>query len=362
MFPAALISLVLVLGCGPGFVTRHDYNRNPVEIIDESPRVYRIVFEHFADSLETLRAMNYLSGSVPRGLYIPEEMGGMEVSREDSALIEYRKAARRLESGAREAGLMHIRRAIEKDPAFMPSYVVLARILIADGQILRAMDILDQVISRNPRNSEALVEMATCHMYMGQLEDARKALIDAVIFERNSLRAWGELKRLGRLEEFEVATRDAPELAFVEKMRGRNLDIVVDSSLVECPLEVSAWIVFASQRAVWKYEGKYQERYGNPRYEETYDEDVDCYMSLAVAWKVLSEEQDSTSLADSAACEDDYLDFLVEVSDGGHLVSHVLMDYICLNRPGAARRFPPDVIDRMRDYVNRFVLIPGTQY
>jgi hypothetical protein len=132
--------------------------------------------------------------------------------------------------------------------------------------------------------------------------------------------------------------------------------MIVDSSLVDCPMEASAWIVFASQRAVWQFEGKYQQRYGRTRYEKTYDEDVDCYMSLAVAWKVLSEQSDSTAV-DSLSCKSEYLDFLAEVSDGGHLVSHILMDYICLSSPGTARRLPPDVIDRMRDYVDRFVIV-----
>jgi tetratricopeptide (TPR) repeat protein len=234
---------------------------------------------------------------------------------------------------------------------------VLARIFIAEGQILRAKELLDQVIARDRTNSEALMELATCHMYMGRFEEARATLVDAVIFDRTNLGAWGDLKRLGMVEDFDVATRDAPELAFVEKTRGRNLDMIVDSSLVDCPMKASAWIVFASQRAVWQFEGKYQQRYGSARYEKTYDEDVDCYMSLAVAWKVLSEQRDSLAVADSLSCEDEYLDFLAEVSDGGHLVSHILMDYICLKSPWTARRLSPEVIDRMRDYVDKFVIV-----
>lgn len=354
---AATAFMVLVAACGPTLVRKHDLDRNPVEIIEESPRVYHIKFEHFADSLETVRVINYMAGTAPRGLYIPVDVGDVQVSREDSALIEYRKAQKRLDAGVHEAGLMHIRRAIDLDPAFLPSYVVLARIFLADGQVLRAKDLLEQVLARSPTNSEALIELARCHMYLGQLEDARAALIDAVIFERTNLDAWGELKRLGMVQDFDVATRDAPELAFVEKARGRNLDMVVDSSLVDCPVGASAWIVFASQRAVWQFEGKYQQRYGKTRYERTYDEDVDCYMSLAVAYKVLSGQRDSLAVADSASCDNDYLDFLAEVSDGGHLVSHILMDYICLKSPGTARFLSQEVIDRMRDYVDKFVII-----
>jgi tetratricopeptide (TPR) repeat protein len=353
---AASFAMLSILACSPALVNKHDLNRNPVEIIEESPRVYHIKFEDFADSLETVRVINYMAGTAPRGLYIPEDVGDAEISRSDSALIEYRKALKRFDAGAGQAGLIHIRRAIELDPGFLPSYVVLARAFMAEGQILRAKDLLDQIVARNPTNSEALIELARCHMYMGQFEDARATLIDAVIYERTNLDAWGELQRLGMIDDFDVATRDAPELAFVEKARGRNLDMIVDSSLVDCPMEASAWIVFASQRAVWQFEGKYQQRYGQPRYEKTYDEDVDCYMSLAVAWKVLSEQRDSTA-TDSLSCADEYLDFLAEVSDGGHLVSHILMDYICLNSPGTARRLSPDVIDRMREYVDEFVII-----
>ncbi len=354
---AAGLALILAAACAPAAVGTRNLDRNPVEIIDESPRVYHIKFEDFADSLETIRARNYMRAAMPFGLYMDEDAGGREYSRADSAIIEYRKAAKRFRAGAGAAAMAHVRRAIELNPAFLPSYVVFARILLADGRVLRAQAVLEQVLSRDPANSEALTVLAKCHEYMGRLDAAREALVDAVIFDRINLEAWGELERLGLALEFDVATRDAPELAFVEKRWGRNLDIVIDSSLIDCPAEASAWMVFASQRAVWRYEGKYRQRYGAQPYERTYDEDIDCYMSLAVAWKVLTARPDSTA-AGPDACDDDYLDFLARVSDGGHLVSHVLMDYICLNAPGTARRFPPEIIERMRDYVDKYVLIP----
>jgi tetratricopeptide (TPR) repeat protein len=342
---------VLVLSCAPSLVMRKDFSRNPVEIIDESPRVYRIKFESFADSLETLRARTYLMESLPEGFSIPQNLDDLEVSRKDSALIEYGKALKRLNASANKAALQHITRSLELDPTFLPSYVVLARLFVADGQIMRAKELLDRVLEWDPSNSRALVELAKCRMYMGQLDSAREALVGAVIFDRADLDAWGELTRLGLIQNFDVATRDAPELAFVEKARGRNHNMILDSSLVDCPVEASAWIVFASQRAVWKYEGKYQQRFSDSHYRRTYDEDVDCYMSLAVAWKVLAESSDSMS------CDREYLDFLTEVSDGGYLVPHVLMDYICLANPRAAKHFPVELIERMRDYVDKYVII-----
>jgi tetratricopeptide (TPR) repeat protein len=357
---ATCTALLFSLACSSTLGRSQNLDRNPVEIVDESPRVYHIKFEDFADSLETLRVRNYMHGTLPYGLYMEEEDVGREYTRADSAVIQYEKAVKRFEAGANQAALRHVRRAIDYNPNFLPSYVVLARVFLAEGQVLRAKELLEQVIERSRGNSEALIELARCHMYMGQFDEAQEALVDAVIFERTNLDAWGELKRLGLVQEFDVATRDAPELAFVEKRRGRNLDMVVDSSLVDCPLGASAWIVFASQRAVWQYEGKHKQRYSTSRYERTYDEDIDCYMSLAVAWKVLSEQRDSIAVADSVVCDDEYLDYLAEVSDGGHLISHVLMDYICLRAPRTAQHFPPDIIERLRDYVDKFVLVRRT--
>jgi|GEM_PF-2512765 len=351
---ASWLVFLLIAGCGPAMVGRRDLNRNPVEIIDESPRVYRIKFEHFADSLQTVLVANYLQGSIPRSLLVSLYAPETGPAPAESALVEYGKAVRRLDAGAIRAALMHARRAVEMDPSFMPSYVLLARLLIADGQVIAAKALLEQIVERDPGNSEALIELAACHMYLGQLEEARSALIDAVIYQRNSLDAWGKLRRLGMIEQFEVADRDAPELAYVEKVRGRNFDMVVDSSLVECPMVASAWVVYASQRAVWRYEGKYQQRFGESRYRRTYDEDVDCYMSLAVAWKVLSEG------SDSAFCESEYLDFLADVADDGYLIPHVLLDYVCLANPSVARAFPPEVIEHLREYVDRYVIVPGS--
>lgn len=349
--------MLLFVACTSTPRVRSDFNSNPIDIIEESPRVYHIKFEDFADSLETMSIRNYMQGTLPYALYMEEPETGVVYSRADSAVIEYNKAVKRLEAGVSQAALKHVQRAISLNPAFLPSYVVLARIFLADGQVLRAKELLEQVVERNPDNAEALIDLARCHMYMGQFDEAEKALVDAVIFERTNLDAWGELKRLGHIRDFDVATRDAPELAFVEKGMGRNLDMVVDSSLADCPLGASAWIVFASQRAVWQYEGKYKHRYAGTRYERTYDEDIDCYMSLAVAYKVLVEQRDSVGVADSVLCENEYLNFLAEVSDGGHIISHVLMDYICVRAPRTASRFPQDIIERLRDYVETFVLV-----
>jgi hypothetical protein len=127
---------------------------------------------------------------------------------------------------------------------------------------------------------------------------------------------------------------------------------VVDSSLEACPSRATAWIVFASERAVWRYEGKFKRTLGLTRYRRTYQEDIDCFMALAAAWKILSQ-------GDSTRCEDDYLDFMDRVAGDGYLVPHVLFDYVCLEEPRAARNFRADVIDEMRAYIANYILVTG---
>jgi hypothetical protein len=189
-------------------------------------------------------------------------------------------------------------------------------------------------------------------MFEGKLDSARQALVDAVIYDRTSLDAWKNLHMLGEVQKFTVADHDVEELGYVREDRGRHYDIVIESSLEECPSQATAWIVFASQRAVWRYEGKFKRTQGLTRYRRTYQEDVDCFMALAAAWKILSQ-------ADSLQCESGYLDYMSRVAEEGYLVPHVLFDYVCLETPWAARNFRSEVIDEMRSYIDSYILVMG---
>jgi hypothetical protein len=141
-------------------------------------------------------------------------------------------------------------------------------------------------------------------------------------------------------------------LGYVREDRGRHYDLVIDDSLEDCPSQATAWIVFASQRAVWRYEGKFKQTLGITRYRPTYEEDIDCFMALAAAWRILSEN-------DSVACSGGELDHMSKVAEDGYLVPHVLFDYVCLEQPLAARNFREAVIEQMRAYINDYVLVAG---
>jgi len=61
-FTAVLV--VLSISCSPRVADLGGIGLNPVEVLEDSPRVYRIRFESFADSIETQRAAAYLTGSL----------------------------------------------------------------------------------------------------------------------------------------------------------------------------------------------------------------------------------------------------------------------------------------------------------
>jgi tetratricopeptide (TPR) repeat protein len=352
--PALVILAALMPSCVPRVAGPPADSLNPVEILERSPRTYHIRFEDIADKIETDRAALYLEGSLgaefATDLLDTTEIG--EVTDKDRALVEYGKAVRRFHGGAGRASLMHTRKALELDPGYGPAYVLLGNLLLAQGRTEDALDLFSQVVRWDMTNSEALVGLARCYMFAGQLDSARHALVDAVIYDHVNLEAWRNLHVLGSIERFTVADHDVAELGYVRKDRGRHYDIVIEDSLKDCPSKATAWIVFASERAVWRYEGKFKTTFGTTRYHRTYQEDLDCFMALAAAWKILSQE-------DSTACEGGYLDYLSKVADDGFLVPHVLFDYVCLDDPLAARSFRPDVIDKMRAYVNTYILARG---
>jgi tetratricopeptide (TPR) repeat protein len=337
--------------CAPSIPGRSYSTENPVEIIEKSPRVYHIVFEDFADSVETERAAAYL-----RWDYRSSSLAEVDTNRlhggdgRDLAVLEYTRAAQFYDAGARRRAIKHVKKAMDADPTYRPPYILLGNLLILQRRLDEARSLFTKVVTWDVTDSEALLGLARCYMYVGEMEQAKKALIDAVIFNRYNLEAWSSLDMMGSMESFDIADHELPMLGSVRKQRGRHYDLVLDSSLEECPTQATAWIVFVSQRAVWRYEGKFKDYSNQTKYAATYEEDIDCYMSLTAAWQVLAEN-------DTSECDAGYLDHMSKVADEGYLVPHVLFNYVCLENPMAARGFPREVIEKMRAYINTYVIV-----
>ena len=340
-----------VPACGPSLQTGSYPGGNPLEIIEKSPRIYHIMFEEFADSIETTRAAAFLTWD-----YRSMGLAGVDTNRlrgsegRDLAMLEYGRATHFYDARERRPALEHVKKSIDADPAYRPPYILLGNLLILQGRLDEARDLFTKVITWDVTDSEALLGLARCYMYTGKADLARKALVDAVIFNRVNLEAWNALNMIGSTESYAIADHELPLLGFVRKRRGRHYDIVIDQSLEECPPQATAWIVFASQRAVWRYEGKFKQYTQRTRYATSYVEDIDCYMSLAAAWQILAED-------DTTDCDFEYLDHINMVAEEGYLVPHVLFDYVCLENPMAARGFPTEVIEKMRAYINTYVLV-----
>jgi tetratricopeptide (TPR) repeat protein len=349
---ACLVSVLLVAAaCGPSIQSGSYHTENPVEIIEKSPRVYSIVFEDFADSVETDRALEYLKWDYRSSGRADVDTNNLHGGGpRETAALEYNRAARLYDAGHKRKALGHVRQAMDADPTYRPPYILLGNLLLLQGRLDDARSLFTRVITWDVTDSEALLGLARCYMYTGEIELAKKALVDAVIFNRYNLEAWSTLDMIGSVESFDIADHELPVLGIVRKQRGRHFDLVLDSSLEECPTQATAWIVFVSQRAVWRYEGKFKEYSRKARYAPTYEEDIDCYMSLTAAWQVLAE-------TDTSGCDAGYLDHISKVADEGYLVPHVLFDYVCLENPMAARGFPTEVIEKMRAYINTYVII-----
>jgi tetratricopeptide (TPR) repeat protein len=348
-----VLPAVMVLSCSPRMTHERGTSLNPIEILDRSPRIYHVDFEAIADSMETARAVAYLAGGLVGGpgMAAVDTASAEPGSAAGLVQVEYMKARRRYDAGAIGFAVKHLKRALEIDPEFRPAHLLSAEVFLDEHRVNEAASIFGRLLNRDITDSDALVGLARCLMLTGRLDEAKHALIDAVIFDRVNLGAWQNLHVLGEVKNFTVAMHDAPELGLARKAGGRHYDLVVDTSVEDCPVEAAAWIVFASERAVWRYEGKYKQYLGAARYARTYEEDIDCYMALAAAWKTLSPR-------DSTSCETDYLDHLDRVADDGYLVLHVLFDYVCLQDPFAARGFSAETIEGLREYVNKYVLVP----
>ncbi|MFZ1948315.1 MAG: tetratricopeptide repeat protein [bacterium] len=363
-------AIALLASCSPVLLDLESQPANPIEVLDKSPRIYSIAFEPLADSVDTERAAAYLRGGVDHGVRTSKRVLAAisdstlypRLSPRETAELEYYKARKRYDAGAEQAASYHLKRAMAADKTYRPPYLLLGRMLVEHGGLKQAHDLYATVLSWDSADSDALAGLARCELRMGNISQAQAALVDAVIYNRANLGAWSDLEGIAMLQGMSVSNHDAPELGLVRKDRGRHYKIVIDDSLKDCPVEATAWIAFASERAVWQYEGKYRRRFAGGRYVPTYEEDVDCYTVLAAAWKTLI-GQDSTAISsqDSTDCDTAYLEHLGKVAEDGYLVSHVLFDYVCIQAPGAARYFSDEVLARLRDYVNTYVIVPRGQ-
>lgn len=331
---------------------------NPIDVLDGSPRVYQVGFRAIADSVETTRASAYIQRNLdyaaapgPKVLAaIGDSVGARSLSPRETAQLEYYKARHRFDAGADQAAAYHIKRAMAADATYRPPYLLLGEMLLGRGAYEQAFDLYSKVLTWDGADSDALVGLARCHMRMGRIAEARGALVDAVIYDRLNLKAWSNLHLVAEIQDQSIVNHDVPDLGMARKLKGRHYMIAIDASLKDCPVQAAAWITYASERAVWRYEGKYMRTFGVGRYRNTYEEDIDCYMVLAAAWKTLAQQ-------DSLTCDTAYLDYLSKVADDGYLVSHVLFDYVCLEAPAAARYFSVEVLARLRDYVNTYVIV-----
>ena len=358
-----IVSIVWFASCSPRMLEDGGRTLNPIEVLERSPRVYEITFKAFADSIETARASSYLSGDLGADAFpslrvlsaLQDSARAAGLSARETAELEFFKARRRFEAGAEQAAAYHLKRAMAADPSYRPPYVLLGGMLLERRAIEQAFDLFSKMLSWDATDSDALVGLARCYMRMGRLDDARKTLVDAVIFNRANLKAWGDLEAVAELQGASIANHDAPELGLARKVTGRRYKILVDDSLQDCPVEATAWIAYASERAVWRFEDKFKMRFGVTKYVPTYEEDVDCYMVLAAVWQTLTQEG---AAQDSVPCSPAYLDYLGRVAEDGYLVSHVLFDHVSIEAPAVAKHFSVEVIARLREYVNTYVIVP----
>lgn len=339
--------LALLQGCVPPAFDPN-LSSNPIDVIERSPRIYHIGFEAIAESLNISLVSDYLERDL---LADPRSVYGIEDTADSAAMGEYLAALASLDQGDFDDASLHLKNAIDHSPQFERPYILLANLLRERGEIKSAMQLYFKVLSFDKTSSKALSGLARCMLVVGDIESARKAFVDAVIFDRSNFEAWNGICLIAREYGFSVKILDVPELSYVKKKRGRHFDLIVDSSVKDCPAVATAWIVYASQRAVWRYEGKYKQQVGKTKYHHTLEEDVDCYMTLAAAWKLLSDEEKGN-------CDVSYLSHLTKLAEDGYLIPHILFDYCCARDPSLGKRFKPETVDLIRQYINRYVIVP----
>ncbi len=345
----AMLVLMMASGCVPP-AFNPNLSSNPIDVIERSPRIYHIEFRAIAESLSISMLTDYLERDLIRA---PRSAYGLKFEDfcDSVAMNEYLLALRALDQGKFEDAISHLRKTVDRNPELGKPYILLADMLRDRGEIKSAMQLYLKVLSLDQTNSYALSGLARCMLMVGDIDRARSAFIDAVIFDRSNFDAWDGLKLIAENSGMTVKVIDVPELSYVAKRKGRHLDLVVDDSVKDCPAVATAWIVFASQRATWRYEGKYKIQTLKTKYHHTLEEDVDCYMTLAAAWKLLSKE-------DTGGCDVSYLSHLARLAEDGYLVPHVLFDYNCARDPSLGKRFKPETVDLIRQYINRYVIIP----
>ncbi|MGQ9603944.1 MAG: tetratricopeptide repeat protein [bacterium] len=345
-----ILALALLSGCVPPPAFVPDLSSNPIDVIERSPRIYHIEFSSIAESLSISMFTDYIGRDVIGGWRFanglkPDDFG------DSSAISEYLLALTALDEGNLDEAIAHLENTTDSKVGLKRSYTLLADMLRDMGEIKSAMQLYFKALSLDATNSYALSGLARCLLMIGDIDNARNAFINALIFNRSNFDAWEGISLIARQSGLTVKMVDVPEMSYVKKRKGRHFDLIVDESVKDCPAVATAWIVYASQRAAWRYEGKYKQQTMKSRYNHTLEEDVDCYMTLAAAWKLLSNE-------DKGECDVSYLSYLIKLAEEGYLIPHILFDYSCARDPLLGRRFKPETVEIIRSYIENYIIVP----
>jgi tetratricopeptide (TPR) repeat protein len=108
---------------------------------------------------------------------------------------------------------------LAREPRHGPARYRLALIASRRGQVKRAVDLCEQVLSTEPNRAEVLVHLARSRLALGDIEAARAAVARAEVLPRLSGPVLGTLAQLNAqfghhelaLEQFEKVVRESPD-------------------------------------------------------------------------------------------------------------------------------------------------------
>jgi tetratricopeptide (TPR) repeat protein len=120
------------------------------------------------------------AGRVDEGVAEFDSVAAADVELERRAQAHYYRAIADLRGGAEDAGMDHLRQALDLDPTLTEASQMLGSLLIRRGRFAEAVAELDRLLEHQPANANARLAQMTALVFAGDIAAARRRLEDAL--------------------------------------------------------------------------------------------------------------------------------------------------------------------------------------
>jgi tetratricopeptide (TPR) repeat protein len=289
---------------------------------------------------------------------------------DEKALGHIREAEKLFRSGDLEKAEVEYKACLALQPRYGTGWLCLGDVPFGRKDYASALEDYRKAIEIDPSLAQAHRFAADALAHLGKYLEAEEEYINAVAWDPGYSEAWQALKDLGKSVGFTVEEHPfRPPAGLLGSGNDGSVQIGIPKDQGGKDSDATRWLAYATCKAVWRFEPGFREKHGakaGSKYELSSAEEQSCLATYIEG--ALNNEKAERSRRKQTELEIDALaasapgdvGFLFTVLKSGMLYEYVLFEDIGRFCPSAVSLYPSSAIDRVKAYLQRFVVIhPG---